>query len=171
MKLTGILRGITRNYTNDKINITLEINEEYEIRKLDTGSIKDKLLDINLNVHKKKRSAGTNKYMWNLINKLSQARGATSEDMYIEMIERYGAFIEITTQKENIEKTLRSFKECKVLGAHENSVRIRCYYGTSKYTPSEMYYFIQGIIKECKKEKIETLTPNEIERIEEMIAL
>ena len=119
MKLTGFLKNISRNYSNDKINITLEINEEYEFRKINTEDIKDKLLDINLNKHKNKRSNNTNKYMWQLISKLAQKRDKSTEEIYREMLEKYG----------------------------------------------------QSVYIIVKKDKIDTMTPSEIKRVEEMLSI
>lgn len=175
MKLTGFLKNISRNYSNDKINITLEINEEYEFRKINTEDIKDKLLDINLIQHKRKRSNNTNKYMWQLITKLAQKRDKSTSEIYMEMLERYGKNFNVVIAKENIDTALQMFKYCKVLGEIKagtgQALKVKVFLGTSEYNPTDMYYFVQGIIKECNKEKIDTLTPNEIERIKEMLKI
>ena len=173
MKLTGFLKNISRNYSNDKINITLEINEEHEIRKLNTEDIKDKLLDINLIQHKRKRSNNANNYMWELLTKLAKKRNVATSDIYIEMLEKYGQSICTIVKKEKIDVMLRNFKYCKVIGevaiGKETGVQLRCYYGTSKYTPEEIKILIKGIVEECRRNKIDTLKPEEAKRIEEMI--
>ena len=175
MKLTGFLKNISRSYTNDKINITLEINEEYEFRKINTEELKNKLLDINLSRHKNKRSNNTNKYMWQLISKLAQKRDKSTEEIYREMLEKYGQSVYIIVKKEKIDTMLRCFKYCKVLGdvtvGKEKGVQLKCFYGTSKYTSEETKELIKGITKECRKDKIDTMTPSEIKRVEEMLSI
>jgi hypothetical protein len=37
--------------------------------------------------------------------------------------------------------------------------------GSSEYDTKEMYHLINGLIQECKEQDIETLTPNEMERM------
>ena len=49
----------------------------------------------------------------------------------------------------------------------EGYVNIRFFWGSSKYDTANMSRLIDGIISECKEQGIETLPPEELERLKQ----
>lgn len=64
----------------------------------------------------------------------------------------------------------RSVKYCEDFGEAELNgkkfTHIRVYAGSSTYDSREFSIFIDGVIDECKELGIETMTPDEIERLD-----
>ena len=55
----------------------------------------------------------------------------------------------------------------EVIGASKNKGWTNCknFYGSSVYDSREMSFLIDEVVKECKEQGIETMTPEEIERL------
>lgn len=97
MECTGKLTNISRDWQSNKLNITLSINENInsEIEK-----IKDvEKLSIKVNKYRKKRSLDANAYMWVLLSKIADVINSDKDDVYIEMLSRYGVFTHIIVKK------------------------------------------------------------------------
>ena len=62
------------------------------------------------------------------------------------------------------------FKYYKKIGSsvlnNKDFTHYRIYKGSSEYDSKEMSIFIDGIVQECKNVGIETLTPDEIARLD-----
>ena len=116
---------------------------------------------------KGKRSLSQNSYCWLLINKIANILRLSKEEIYLQMLEDYGQSILIPVQKG--EKPNGYFKYYKyetssILNGKEADW-YKIYKGSSEFDSKEMTILIDGIIQECKQLGIETLTPDEIEKL------
>ncbi len=126
---------------------------------------KEKLFEIK--EHKEKRSLNANAYAWALITKIADAVRASKEDVYMLMLRRYGqsqvisivADADITGFFKYWEQIGQTFLQGKMFNHY------RIFKGSSEYNTAEMAVLIDGIIDEAKHLGIETLPPEEIERI------
>ena len=125
---------------------------------------KDKLYDISIKEHKEKRSLSANAYCWVLISKIAAKTKTTKEEVYLEMLKRYGVG---TTFEISSNVTLDNFfKYYEVLAERKNKKVVRSYVGSSEYNSQEMFELIDGIIYEAKAIGIETMTPDELARLD-----
>lgn len=174
MKCTGRCLGVSRDYITGKYQLMLEVNESSTITS-QYDSIKDIPVDIEVKKHRKKRSLDANAYSWVLIGKIAKEIGSTEEDIYEEMLRSYGyplyddndrpVMISLVadTPIQNLGIHLKLIGEGHVgdkLFKHYKVIR-----GQSTYDTKEMSTFIDGIVYEAKELGIETLTPDELERI------
>lgn len=60
-------------------------------------------------------------------------------------------------------RTVRNLGEISVNG--QTGIQLQLYFGSSTFDTKEMSVFIDGLIEECRQLEIETLPPNEIERM------
>ena len=116
---------------------------------------------------KGKRSLSQNSYCWLLINKIANILRLSKEEIYLQMLEDYGQSILIPVKKG--EKPNGYFKYYKyetssILNGKEADW-YKIYKGSSEFDSKEMTILIDGIIQECKQLGIETLTPDEIEKL------
>lgn len=134
---------------------------------------KDKVFEIK--EHKVKRSLNANAYCWVLLNKIADVIKSTKEEVYREYIRNKGIFRVITMNKEAADTFIKVWEE-KGLGwvcdksesKFEGMVDVIAYYGTSSYNTKQMAYFIDYVVEEAKNLDIETLTPDEIERLKNL---
>lgn len=134
---------------------------------------KDVLFKITL--IKKKRSLDANAYAWVLCQKIAEVLQTSKDEVYERMIQRYstfdmdeGGYITVTMlQRVPVEKLGGHWR---MIGTHDgfNSyIRLK---GSSEMDPKEMNHLITGIVSEAQELGIETMTPRELQRMEELYA-
>ena len=120
--------------------------------------------------YKQKRSLSQNSYAWVLINELANKMRMSKEEMYIQMLEDYSQCLMIPVQKGTIPSGY--FKYYKFVASTTINGKEADYYkvfkGSSEFNTEEMTIFLDGIIQECKQLGIETLTPEELERLRQI---
>lgn len=134
---------------------------------------KEKVFEIK--EHKLKRSLNANAYCWVLMNKIADAIKSTKEEVYREYIKNKGIFRLITMNKDATNTFIKIWQE-KGLGwicdisesKYEGMVDVVAYYGTSSYNTKQMANFIDYVVDEAKNLGIETLPPDEIERLKKL---
>ena len=130
--------------------------------------------DVSVEVKKwrEKRSMSQNAYAWVLIGKIAQCISPpmNKEEVYVEMLKRYGQGGIISIQKDKLDMTLRAFDYYAPKGEGtvngKEFIHMMVYVGSSKYYSKEMATFISGIVEDAKELGIETLTPDEIAKLE-----
>lgn len=133
------------NYLLDKSD-----NKQYEIKE-----------------KRKKRSLSQNSYAWQLITEIGNLIGKSKEEVYFEMLKAYGQVNEISMLSSIDPKGYFKYYQIvsKRLFNNREFTIYRIYKGSSEFDTKEMTIFIEGIIQECKQLDIETMTPNEIAKL------
>ena len=128
-------------------------------------------IEADIKKFREKRSLSQNAYAWTLITKIAQSVNPpmNKEEVYIEMLKRYGQGGIISVQKDKADDVIRAFDyyipkgEGQING--KEFLHLMVYVGSSQYDTKEMATFISGIVEEAKDLGIETLTPDEIARL------
>ncbi len=167
MECTGKLKSVSKNWISRKWEVTFEINEDITAS---IDKIKDKLLNLTAKIHREKRSLDANAYAWALMQKIAEAIHTDKWAVYLMMLERYSpVFTHIIVRPEAVERVKGEWRTVKVLGPIQvngsSGIQLQCYFGSSTFDSKEMASFIDGIVSECKEMGIETLPPDEIERM------
>lgn len=133
------------------------------------------LVDVDVAVDVKKwrnkRSLSANAYCWVLITQIAQSMTPpmNKEEVYVEMLKRYGQGGFISIQADKASDVTRAFDYYVQKGEGEVNgkkfLHYMVYIGSSKYNTKEMATFISGIVEEAKDLGIETLTPDELARL------
>ena len=168
MNLTGRLLTVQRDWKTDKLNMTFEV-EEQPTEEINQIAMCEKL-SIEVKKFRKKRSLDANAYCWVLMSKIADVIGSSKEDVYEDMLQKYGYFykddegyITITVKAEvDMSKITGHWKFYKGNGKFSSYLMIK---GSSEYDSAEMAKFIDQIVCEAKELGIETATPNEIARM------
>ena len=134
--------------------------------------LKDEQIDVTIKKYRERRSLSQNAYAWILITKIAQCMRPplNKEEVYVEMLKRYGQGGIVSVQKDKADDVLRAFDyyvpkgEGRVNG--KEFVHMMVYVGSSKYNSAEMSIFIEGIVNEAKELGIETMSHDELERLE-----
>ena len=132
--------------------------------------IKDKLLRIAVKQYREKRSLDSNAYAWVLMQKIAEAIHSDKWSVYLEMLEKYSrAFTHIIVRPDVVDRVKEEWRTVRDLGEitvnGQTGIQLQCYFGSSTFDTKEMSVFIDGLIEECRQLEIETLPPNEIERM------
>ena len=174
MKFTGKLQNIVKDWSTGQFHITFTMNEADAVEQID--KIKDcEKLSIEAKKYRQKRSLDANAYSWFLIDKLAKVHTSTSEEIYEEMLRKYGYPLYDEDGKPVI-ISLRHDIDVSKMGIHYKFIgeghvgdklfnHYKVIRGQSDYDTKEMSTFIDGIVSEAKESGIETLTPSEIERM------
>lgn len=150
--------------------ITFSVNEPYVMTQLD--KIKDaSRLQIISKPFRKKRSLDANAYMWVLLQQMAMALHTDKEAVYLQMLEKYGVFTTLVVDPGKAERIVETLRVCKNFGEitvkGKKGIQIQYYYGSSTYDSEEMAHLINGIVHECNELKIQTISPDEIDRLKE----
>lgn len=117
--------------------------------------------------HKLRRSLNANAYAWALIGKIADVLRTSKDEVYLTMLRRYGQSHMVSVVS-SIDVS-RFFKYYEEAGhSHlqgKDFTHYRVFIGSSEYDSREMAILIDGIADEAKGLGIETLTPDEIERL------
>ncbi|WP_317398822.1 hypothetical protein [Anaerotruncus colihominis] len=167
MECTGKLKSVSKNWISRKWEVTFEINEDITAS---IDKIRDKMLNLTAKIHREKRSLDANAYAWVLMQKIAEAIHTDKWSVYLMMLERYSpVFTHIIVRPEAVERVMGEWRTVKVLGPIQvngsSGIQLQCYFGSSTFDSKEMSSFIDGIVSECKEMGIETLPPDEIERM------
>jgi len=132
---------------------------------------KDRLYDLEVKEHKKKRSLDANAYAWVLINKLAEAMRIAPIDVYRQAIQNVGGNYEVIPIKEEAAGHFKQVWEAQGLGwpcidmgksKLQGFRNLRAYYGSSTFSVSQMQVFIDNLVQDCRALNIETLTPDKL---------
>lgn len=178
MNLTGKVRDVTPDFKSKKVIINLELNEFDSMENIYTEFVYEKPdIDIEIKKHREKRSLNANAYFHVLVGKLADAIGLSKPRCKNLMLGRYGQAMKLDSGAEAVIKTNipvnqmmedESIHCLPVKQSMENGKEIVFYKiirGSSSYDTKEMSVLLNGVVEECKEQKIETMTPTELERM------
>ena len=135
----------------------------------------DKEYKLEVKEYKLKRSLNANSYAWVLLDKLAAKLRMAKTDIYRSYIKEIGGNSYLVCCTDNAVNDLCEDWQAKGLGwltdletsKIEGCTNVRLYYGSSQYDTAQMSRLIELIVADCKENGIETLTPEELDRMNE----
>ena len=179
MNLTGKIVGISTNFLTKKFELTVSVNESDNLTNGYEGLKDAELLDIKIVRHRNRRSLDANAYFHVLVGKLADELRISKPRCKNIMIGRYGQpfYIDGDGTAEAVIKTNIPASQmlenetvhCMPCGQKYEDGKELVFYkifrGSSTYDTREMSILIDGTVSECKDLGIETLPPDELERM------
>lgn len=172
IELTFTKGHITRDMKGN-FNVILEVpkDQEHNMEPLNELLSDEKVKTCKIGHYKKKRSLNSNSYAWTLITQIADKLRSSKEEVYLQMLKRYGPSSVISIVEEAAEVFEKSVKYSERFGEsilnNKNFVHIKVFMGSSEFSTSQMSIFLDGIISECTDLRIPTMTPNEVQRLKE----
>ena len=132
---------------------------------------KDRLYDLEIKEHRKKRSLDANAYAWVLINKIADALRLTPKEVYRQAIQDIAGNHEIVPIKTEAADKFKQVWESQGLGwpcidigrsKIDGYRNMKAYYGSSTYDTRQMSLLIDHLIEDCRALDIETLPPDKL---------
>lgn len=177
MEVKGELVHITRDLKSGKMWITFGVDEIPP----EVNSLQASPLTITIKKWRAKRSLDANNYYWQLIEKIAAAIGQAKPIVHNIMLRRYGTLKRIDGETlmiflpdtEEAAKTalLDEFYHFKPTGLTKIADDHRTFRGylvlkgSHEMDSKEMSTLIDGAVMEAKDLDIETVTPDELERM------
>lgn len=136
------------------------------------------LYRANLVEHREKRSLDANAYLWVLCQKIAEAvKNITKEIVYQDAVKHSGQFDMMVFRNDAVSTFIHRwaghglgwFAE-PIDGSIEGYTQVIAYYGSSVYSTTEMAFLLDYVINQAKDLGLETLPPDEIERIKSLWA-
>jgi len=155
---------------NRRQRVTIEIDRDF---REDFDRLKDADLDVEIKKHRNRRSLSANAYAWVLIDKIAEAMSVDKEKIYRDAIRNIGGVSEIVCIKNSALNKLRTSWAAHGVGWQTevlNSKIPGCtnvilYFGSSTYDTKQMSLLIDHLVQDAKALGIETMTPNELQRL------
>ena len=132
---------------------------------------KDRLYDLEVKEHRKKRSLDANAYCWILINKIADALRITPIEIYRQAIQNIGGNYEVIPIKEEAADHFKQIWQAQGLGwpcvdmgksKIQGYRNLRAYYGSSTYDTRQMSQLIDNLVQDCRALNIEVKSEEEI---------
>lgn len=123
----------------------------------------DKVYDVEIKIHREKRSLNANSYCWKLCTEIASAINSDKDSVYLLMLKRYGIsdLVPISNQVP-IDDYIKYYD---IESKTDKYTWYKIYKGSSKYDTKEMSVLLNGIVSECKEMGIPTKEDLEIERM------
>ena len=169
-ELTGKIQGLARDFASKRVTLTLSVNEEAAAKMLYDDLNDAENLSIKIDRYREKRSLNANNYAWKLLTEIGNVLRTSKDEVYLEMLKRYGQS-EIISVLAHI--PIKEYvKYCEEAGSSTLNGKMfkhyKVYKGSSEFDTREMSIFIDGIVSEAEGLGIQTMTPNEVERLKSL---
>lgn len=170
--LKFILGKITQRFNGDfEVTLVIPKAEKTNIEALNLLLNDEKKKECKIGYYRQKRSLNSNSYAWKLCTEIANVLRSNKDDVYLQMLKRYGQSSVVSVIDEAVPMFLKSVKYTEIFGHGKvngkNFTHIKVFVGSSSFDTREMSIFLDGIISECTELKIPTLTPAEIEKLKE----
>lgn len=169
-ELSGKIQGLSQDFGTQKVTLTLSINEKSAAKHLYDELHDTEKLSIKIDKYREKRSLNANNYAWQLLSEIGNVVRASKEEVYLEMLKRYGQS-EIISVLAHI--PIKEYvKYCEEAGESTLNGKLfkhyKVYKGSSEFDTREMSIFLDGVVSEAKEMGIPTETPDQIARLKAM---
>ena len=138
--------------------------------------IDDKEYVCEIKRYREKRSLSANGYYWQLAEKISQALNISKDEVHEIMLQRYGTLLTddngdaIKMSTTSSVDPVKNGIHCRFLGESELNGETFYHYvlvkGSRYYDSKEFSLLVDGAVQEAKELGIETMTPEELSRLE-----
>ena len=149
----------------------------YREAKAFTANMKPKKYAVEIKEYRPRRTNDANAYLWTLLGKLSAALHIPPEEIYREAIRDVGGNYEVTPIRDDALEKWRSIWQgnglgwvCEEIGPSKlpGYTNVRNFYGSSTYDTDQMSRLIEIVVRDCKAQGIETMTPEELASLMEV---
>lgn len=151
---------------NREVEIVLKAKGNIEITELKEIINKGKELVVEIKQYRQRRSLDSNAYMWILLNEMATILKTTKDELYIQVLDRYGVFTHLVVKENVVDRVKAEWKAVRELGKvninGKEGVQLQVFFGSSTYDTKEMSKLLEGVISEAKELGINTVTPREM---------
>jgi hypothetical protein len=168
--------AIRLQYTDDSTELVLTLQGDRKaaqngIQELREVLANGKLLQAEIKQYRKHRSLDANGMLWAILQQMAEALNTSKDELYIEMLSRYGVFTHIIVKPNMVEKVKQEWRTVRELGEvtvnGQTGVQLQCFFGSSSYDSKEFSVLLDGVVSDAKELGVEVMTPAEIESLKQ----
>lgn len=115
----------------------------------------EKPYTVNIEPPKKKRSKDANSALWEMLTKMAEVLHTTKDELYLEVLDRYGVSTFIVVKPNAVDKVKQEWKTVRELGEvtinGKTGIQLQCFFGSSTYNSKEFSVLLDGVIQEAKE--------------------
>lgn len=134
---------------------SLNIFDRNTLNELQDLQGADKDLQVEIKIHRKKRSLDANAMLWACIGEIAHSLNRDPWDIYLLMLKRYGKYTYVVVKANAVETMKRMWREIEVVGNINvngaEAVQLLCYYGSSTYDSKEFSVLLNGVVSEMQE--------------------
>lgn len=172
MKAKCRIKDYARSFHGERV-LSFDILGQFSEKELDDLVNRD--LSVDIKQWRERRSLDANAYFWVLCDRLSEVTGRGKSEIYRDEIRDIGGNSETVCVMDRAVDKLRSAWEKNGLGWQtetfdsklDGCTNVTLYYGSSAYDKVQMARLIDNIVQDCKAVGIETMTPDQLDRLKE----
>jgi hypothetical protein len=164
--MRAVFKNIRRQFDEQgNTEVVLSAKGKLDISDLKEIIAKGKELLVEIKQYRHNRSLDANAYMWVLLSKMADVLHTSKDELYLEMLGRYGVFTHIVVKPNVVDRvkqewrTVRELGEVKING--QIGVQLQCYFGSSTYDTKEFSVLLEGVISEAKEIGVEVISEEE----------
>ena len=169
-ELTGNVQNLAIDFKTQKAVLTLIIDQ-----KKDAVDCYDELRDVEkiavkIDKYREKRSLNANAYAWLLIGKIGDILNASKEEVYFQMLKRYGQGEVISVLSHiSLERFIKHYEKIGESNLNgKDFTHYKVFKGSSEFDTKEMSIFIDGIVSEAQALNIQTQTPAQLAELKSL---
>lgn len=145
--------------------IVLTTKDKPNITELKEVVAKGKELSVEIKQYRRSRSLDANALLWKMCTEIASTIRSTKDEVYLQMLERYGIFTHIIVKQEAVERIKQEWRTVRELGEvtvnKTTGVQLQCYYGSHLYDTKEFSVLLDGVISEAKELGIDVINEGE----------
>jgi hypothetical protein len=172
MKAKCRIKDYARSFHGERV-LSFDILGQFSEKELDDLVNRD--LSVDIKQWREKRSLDANAYFWVLCDRLSEVTGRGKSEIYRDEIRDIGGNSETVCVMDKAVDKLRVAWEKNGLGWQtetfdsklDGCTNVTLYYGSSAYDKVQMARLIDNVVQDCKAVGVETMTPEQLDRIKE----
>lgn len=159
--MQGRIESITKAIRGDDYIVTI---------RTDTlpVDLEGKLLDIDMKVHREKRSRDANALLWACIGEIARVVKKDAWSVYLMLLKRYGKFTYIVVKPEAVDAVKKQWRETEVVGEIDihgtKGIQMLCYYGSSTYDTKEFSDLLTGTLMDMDDMNLQRPASADIKR-------
>jgi hypothetical protein len=125
-----------------EIILSTKGNIQAEVEELKQIVSKGKELSVDIKQYRHKRSLDSNAYLWVLLSEMADKLKTTKDELYLEMLSKYGVFTHVVVKPAVMERVKLEWKTVRELGEvtinGKTGIQLQCYFGSSTYPSSTL---------------------------------
>jgi len=126
----------------------------------------DKVKTVEVKQKRNKRSLDANAALWVMLDKMAKKMHTTKDELYIEMLDRYGVFTHIIVKPEAVHRVKEEWRTVRQLGPvtikGKTGIQLQCFFGSSQYNTEEFSKLLEGVIEEAKLIGVEFISKEDL---------
>jgi hypothetical protein len=165
----NILKADMRITMNREIELLLTVQADPTIVEELIRKVNEKPHTVKLEPLKRKRSLDANSALWQMLTKMAEVLHTTKDELYLEMLDRYGVSTFIVVKPNAVDKVKQEWKTVREIGEvtinGKTGIQLQCFFGSSTYDSKEFSVLLDGVISEAKEIDVPFISSEEKARL------